>query len=91
MQYSFLQLEREKIMNESAFPRVGNGKILTLAEAAKYMHTSYSTVYRLVSDGELPAFRLRNAWRTSTAACDAYSKRQFEEQAKTTRRAEALF
>ena len=78
-------------MNETAFPRAGSAKILTLAEAAKYMHTSYSTVYRLVSDGELSAFRLRNAWRTSTAACDAFIRHQFEEQAKTTRRAEALF
>ena len=77
-------------MNDSPFSRVGNGKILTLAEAAKYMHTSYSTVYRLAVDGELSAFRLRNAWRTSTAACDAFIKRQFDEQAKSRRHAEAL-
>lgn len=36
---------------------------------------------RLVVNGELKAFRLRNSWRTSTAACDEYIKRQFEEQA----------
>ena len=36
-------------------------KVITLAEAAEFLHTSYSTVYRLVVDGGLDAFRLRNA------------------------------
>jgi len=60
-------------------------QIMTLAEAAEYLRTSYSTVYRLVVDGELNAFRLRNAWRTSTAACDEYVRRQFAEQAIASR------
>lgn len=59
----------------------GESEVLTLDEAAKRLKTSYSTVYRLVVCGELEAFRLRNAWRTSTLACDRFVKRQFEEQA----------
>ena len=69
-------------MNESVYFGSGNAKILTLAEAAEYMHSSYSTVYRLAVDGELPAFRLCNAWRTTTAACDAFIKRQFDKNTK---------
>lgn len=58
-----------------------DAQIMTLADAAEYLHTSYSTVYRLVAEGELNAFRLRNAWRTSSAACEEYVRRQFAEQA----------
>ena len=58
----------------------GDGKIMTLDEAAEYLKTSYSTVYRLVVDGELRAFRIRNAWRTSTGACREFVNKRFEEQ-----------
>lgn len=60
----------------------GDGaRIMTLQEAADYLHTSYSTVYRLVKSGELDAFRLRNSWRTSSLACEQYVRHQFAEQA----------
>ena len=42
---------------------------------------SYSTAYRMVMDGELEAFRVRNSWRTSEAVCDRYIDRRFAEQA----------
>ena len=58
----------------------GDGKIMTLDEAAEYLKISYSTVYRLVIDGELRAFRIRNAWRTSTGACRDFVNKRFEEQ-----------
>ena len=57
------------------------GEILTLGQAAKYLNASASTVLRLVQDGELRAFRMRKAWRTSTEACDEFIKRSFDEQA----------
>jgi|GEM_PF-1311148 len=57
-----------------------DGKIMTLDEAAEFLNTSYSTVYRLVVDGELRAFRIRNSWRTSTSACQEFVSRRFEEQ-----------
>jgi len=57
-----------------------DGKIMTLDEAAEYLNISYSTVYRLVIDGELRAFRIRNSWRTSTGACREFVTKRFEEQ-----------
>lgn len=69
--------------------RTEPARIMTLAEAAEYLHTSYSTVYRLVTDGQLDAFRLRNSWRTSTAACEAYVRRQFAEQSMSLRPGDA--
>ena len=67
-------------MNDGPNQRAGAAKIMTLAEAAEFLHTSYSTVYRLVIDGELRAFRIRNSWRTSTDACQEFVNRRFEEQ-----------
>lgn len=37
-------------------------RIMTLQEAAEYLHISYSTAYRLAVSGELDAFRVRNSW-----------------------------
>lgn len=58
------------------------GRIISLPEAARMLGTSYPTVHRLVNAGELKAFRIRNSWRTSTAACEEFVRRRFEEQAK---------
>lgn len=65
---------------------VAPGSVLTLAEAADRLNTSYSTVYRMVVSGELAGFRMRKAWRTSTGAVDEYLRRKFAEQAAGTAR-----
>lgn len=57
------------------------GKIFILAQAAEYLNASLSTVLRLVNSGELRAFRIRKAWRTSSGACDEFVKQQFADQA----------
>lgn len=58
-----------------------DAQIMTLQEAAEYLHTSYSTAYRLAVSGELDAFRVRNSWRTSSLACEQYVRHQLAEQA----------
>jgi excisionase family DNA binding protein len=58
----------------------GTGEVITLSQAGKILHASYSTVRRLVLSGELKWFRIRNSWRTSTTACDEYIKSRFDEQ-----------
>lgn len=69
-------------MEEKSDARTGSeGEILTLAQAAEYLNASLSTVLRLVNSGELRAFRIRKAWRTSSGACDEFVKRQFADQA----------
>lgn len=62
---------------EAAKPR---GRIITLQEAAEILSISYSTAFRLAESGELKAFRIRNSWRTSTAACAQYIERQMRIQ-----------
>jgi excisionase family DNA binding protein len=58
----------------------GEGRIITLMEAARLLSTSYPTAHRMACSGELKAFRVRNAWRTSAAACEEYVSRRFAEQ-----------
>ncbi len=38
-------------------------EIMTIPEVAEYLRLGESTVYRLVRDGELPAFRVGGKWR----------------------------
>lgn len=56
-------------------------RIISLAEAAKMLNTSYTTAFRLAQSGELKAFRIRNSWKTSTAACKEFIDKRFKEQA----------
>lgn len=61
----------------------GEGRIISLMDAAKLLGTSYQTVHRLACSGELKAFKIRKTWRTSTVACEEYIRRGFAEQAQT--------
>ena len=56
-------------------------RIISLAEAAKIIGTSYPTAVRLAESGELKAFRIRSSWRTSDAACVEFICQQFRLQA----------
>ena len=38
-------------------------KLLTLEEVADYLNVDKFTVYRLLADKELPAFKVGNQWR----------------------------
>lgn len=40
-----------------------DGDILTLDEVATYLKAGKRTVYRLVANGEIPAFKLGGTWR----------------------------
>ena len=56
-------------------------RIISLAEAARMLNTSYTTAFRLAQSGELKVFRIRNSWKTSTAVCKEFIDRRFKEQA----------
>ena len=55
-------------------------RVITLGDAAKLLCCSYSTVLRLANDGELRAFRVRGAWRTTNYACEEFIRRSFGSQ-----------
>lgn len=39
------------------------GDILTIREVADYLKVTERTLYRLVQDGKVPAFKVGNSWR----------------------------
>jgi excisionase family DNA binding protein len=51
-------------------------KNLSLKTTAEILGTSTRTVYRLLTDGELTAFRVRSALRIPETSIDEYQKRQ---------------
>lgn len=69
-------------------PDHASARVITLDEAAEMLCCSYSTALRLVTDGELRAFRVRGAWRTSTAACEEFIERGFEDQERISKSVE---
>jgi len=65
---------------ENMTAAMGEPRIVSLAEAAKLLGVSYPTTVRLATEGELKAFRVRKAWRTSTTACEEYVRERFRAQ-----------
>jgi len=50
--------------------------ILTIPEVASYLSISERTVYRLVGDGKIPAFKVGGAWRFSKSNINTWIKKQ---------------
>jgi len=38
-------------------------QLLTVAQVANYLNVNEFTIYRMVADGRLPAFKVGNQWR----------------------------
>lgn len=53
-----------------------SNQILSFKQASKKLNVGLSTVYKLANSGELTAFRLGGAWRTSEQACNEYIQRR---------------
>jgi excisionase family DNA binding protein len=51
-------------------------KSLTIESAAEILSCSARTIYRLLAEAEIIAFRLRGRLRITEASLDAYQRRQ---------------
>jgi len=38
-------------------------QVLSVAQVAEYLNVDKFTIYRLVTDGQIPAFKVGNQWR----------------------------
>ena len=47
-------------------------QLLTLEQVAEYLNVDKFTVYRLLADKELPAFKVGNQWRFKQELIDAW-------------------
>ena len=50
--------------------------IMTVREVADYLNCHYSTIYRLLGNGAIPAFRLGADWRFRRADIEQWIKEQ---------------
>ena len=50
--------------------------LMTLQEVAAYLRVHTSTVYRLLNEGKLPAFKFGSDWRFNRENIDAWVKKQ---------------
>lgn len=65
----------------SRFIDASESRTITAKEAAVLLCVSQSTIYRLFNSGELASFKVRNARRTSMAACEDYIRKQHAREA----------
>lgn len=54
-------------------------EILTIDEVASYLKAGKRTVYRLASNGQIPAFKLGGTWRFRRAELDQWIARRIGE------------
>ena len=47
-------------------------QVLTLEEAALYLKVAKPTLYRLLEDGKIPAFKVGNQWRFTRELIDTW-------------------
>ena len=59
-----------------------SGEIMTMQQAADYLHCHYSTIYRLVRQGGFPVFRLGGDYRLRRADIDEWIAQQHREGPK---------
>ena len=52
------------------------GEILTIKEVAKYLKVTERTLYRLVQDGQIPAFKVGASWRFKRTDIDTWIEAQ---------------
>jgi excisionase family DNA binding protein len=53
--------------------------ILTLAEVAQFLRVHPSTVYRLLKQGAIPAFKLGSDWRFTREAIESWTKERSQD------------
>jgi excisionase family DNA binding protein len=51
-------------------------RLLTVAETARYLRVSESTVYRALADGRIPGSKVLGKWRVDRGELDAWIKQQ---------------
>ena len=61
---------------------VSTSRLLNIHEVARYLGVSIRTVYRLVSSGELRAFKVGAVWRFSQQDLDAMLERLASREAE---------
>jgi excisionase family DNA binding protein len=63
-------------------------EVMTVDQAAQYLGVSPDTLYKYLSEGKVPAFKLGNRWRLKKTTLDRWMERQSQTRdGRTARRA----
>jgi excisionase family DNA binding protein len=65
---------------------MANGDVLTIKELSEHLRVHPTTIYRLVRDGRLPAFRVGSNWRFSRSAVAEWTQNQGSQLVELSRR-----
>lgn len=60
-------------------------RLLTLAEAAQLLHVSTRTLQRMISNSDLPAFKVGGQWRLRESQLTEWIERREGESARAVR------
>ena len=58
----------------TVFWRVGVGQILTIKELSKYLKLTNVTIYKYLSEGKIPGFKVGSRWRFDKDQIDELMK-----------------
>jgi len=65
-------------------------EVMNVEQAARYLGVSPDTLYKYLSEGKVPAFKLGNRWRLKKTTLDRWMERQSQvREAKSSRRSVA--
>jgi len=75
---SFLVTGREIIRRKKKASNINTSKtaIMTVSEVADYMRVHSSTIYRLVRENKIPAFKVGNQWRFRKSLIDKWLEKK---------------
>jgi excisionase family DNA binding protein len=58
---------------------LNENQVLTVHELSSFLNVHHTTVYRLIHEKKIPAFRVGSDWRISQKAIDQWMKSQERE------------
>ena len=65
-------------------------EVMNVEQAARYLGVSPDTLYKYLSEGRLPAFKLGNRWRLKKTTLDRWMERQSQlQEGRASRRSTA--
>jgi len=56
----------------------GPSKVMTVREVAAYLHVHPSTIYKLLKQHQIPAFRMGSDWRFHIDAIDRWRLQEYK-------------
>jgi excisionase family DNA binding protein len=62
-----------------AFPVSESREVMNVRQASQYLGISPDTLYRYITEGEIPAFKLGNRWKLRKTILDRWMERKMSQ------------